>query len=174
MTETDKMELLSINYLEVIANHSGYFNQNGKDYGTDLSIRKASYSSEKNRIFTTGKAVDIQVKSVSEKNVEDFGNDSSTSIKYDLEVKNYNDLVRRSQRTGTLIPLMLAVFILPNDLQKWLSVNPEELIVRKCAFWYEIEETASLSKNQYTQRIVIPKENRITEKFYDKIFDSLN
>lgn len=174
MTETDIMEELSKGYLEVIANRSGYFNAIQRDYGTDLTIRKANVCATRKRYLTTGKAIDIQVKAVSENYIFDYEDTTKKNIKYDLEVKNYNDLIDRANEKGAYIPLILAVFIIPADKSKWIEINSEELLVRKCAFWYQIPVGASPSTNAATKRIYIPKTNRINLDFYDNQFSALD
>lgn len=174
MTETDIMEELSKGYLEVIASRSGYFNAFQRDYGTDLTIRKAKVCPVRKRYLTTGKAIDIQVKAVSETYVVDYNDASKTNIKYDLEVKNYNDLIDRANEKGAYIPLILAVFIIPTDKTKWIELRTDELMVRKCAFWFQIPVGASHSTNKTTVRIEIPKANRIALDFYDNQFSALD
>ncbi len=174
MTETDIMEELSKGYLEVIASRSGYFNAFQRDYGTDLTIRKAKVCPVRKRYLTTGKAIDIQVKAVSETYVIDYDDPLKKDIKYDLEVKNYNDLIDRANEKGAYIPLILVVFIIPADKSKWIELTSDELMVRKCAFWFQIPVGASHSKNKTTVRIEIPKTNRIALDFYDNQFSALD
>jgi hypothetical protein len=174
MTEQDIMEEISKGYLELIANRKGYFNCISRDYGTDLTIRRAKINSARKRYLTTGKAIDIQVKAVSEKYISGFTDPEEDYVKYSLEVKNYNDLIDRANEAGSLIPLILAVFVMPDDKSLWLQVNLEDLIVRKCAFWYQIPTGAIHSSNKKTVTIDVPKTNKITLDFYDVIFATLD
>ncbi|MDF0716991.1 DUF4365 domain-containing protein [Muricauda sp. 334s03] len=174
MTDNDIMEEISKGYLELIASRNGYFNSIHRDYGTDLSIRKAKLCPIRKRYLTTGKAIDIQVKAVSEKYVRDYSDNSKTFVKYDLEVKNYNDLIDRANENGSFIPLILAVFIMPEFKNDWLNVKPEELILKKCAFWFQIPSGSSHSVNKSTVTIDIPKANRIAMDFYDVQFSALD
>lgn len=168
------MEEVSKSYLEVIANRNGYFNSTHRDYGTDLSIRKARLCPTRKRYLTTGKAIDIQVKAVYETYVRGYNIITETSIKYDLEVKNYNDLIDRANENGVVIPLYLIVFIMPPDKINWVHLQPEELIMRKCAFWYQIPADATYSDNKATVTIEIPKINRVSMDFYDERFATLD
>lgn len=170
MTETVIMEELSKSYLETIANSTGYFNCVSRDYGTDLTIRKANLCPTRKRYLTSGKAIDIQLKAVLERYIRHYDEVDKDYIKYDLEVKNYNDLVDRAKENGVIIPLILAVFILPNDITKWVTLNPEELILKKCAFWYKIPVDTGHSKNKASVTIEIPKTNRISHDFYNEQF----
>jgi hypothetical protein len=57
-----------------------------------------------------------------EKNIIDTGE----TIKYKLEVKNYNDLISRKNEDN-YIPLILILFIFPNEPKDWLQdVLPTE------------------------------------------------
>lgn len=174
MTETVIMEELSKSYLETIANRSGYFNSVSRDYGTDLTIRKANLCPTRKRYLTSGKAIDIQIKAVSEKYARHYDDTSKGFIKYDLEVKNYNDLIERAAENGAIIPLILAVFVMPSNKDEWVELLPEQLILKKCAFWYKIPDNKILSKNKDTVTIEIPKTNRISLNFYSEQFSSLD
>jgi hypothetical protein len=174
MTETDIMEELSKGYLEVIANRKGFFNSIHRDYGTDLSIRKAKLCLNRKRYLTSGKAIDIQVKAVSERYVNYLSDPSKLIIKYNLEVKNYNDLIDRANESGSFIPLILAVFVMPENKNNWIDLTPEELIIRKCAFWYQIPPGQTHSTNKTSVTIDIPKINRIDLDFYDNQFAALD
>lgn len=168
------MEEISKSFLETIASRQGYFNATSRDYGTDLTIRKANLCPTRRRYLTSGKAIDIQIKAVSERYIRYYADSSKTYIKYDLEVKNYNDLIDRANENGAFIPLILAVFVMPENNDEWLSLNEEELILRKCAFFYQIPTDAIPSENTQTIAIEIPKENKIGLDFYNNIFNSLD
>lgn len=174
MTDTVIMEELSKSFLETIANRQGYFNATSRDYGTDLTIRKANLCPVRKRYLTSGKAVDIQIKAVSQKYVRNYEDAQKLTIKYDLEVKNYNDLIVRANENGIIIPLILAIFIIPDDMDEWITLHDEELIIRKCAFFYEIDPAAAQSTNANTIAIEIPKSNRIGLDFYTNIFNTLD
>ena len=174
MTDTIMMEELSKTYLLTIATGSGYFNSNASyDYGTDLTIRKANYSPERKRVLTSGKSIDIQVKAVSEKYTQGLIDDNSDIIKYTLEIKNYNDLVDRANENGVYMPLILCVFIIPDDKNDWYSITPTELTIRKCAFWFQVPAGTQKSKNTTNITISIPKENLVCKEFYNKIWATL-
>lgn len=168
------MEEISKSFLETIANRQGYFNSSSRDYGTDLTIRKANLCPTRRRYLTTGKAIDIQIKAVSQRYVRYYEDSSKSYIKYDLEVKNYNDLIERANENGAFIPLVLAVFVMPENNDEWLSLNEEELTLRKCAFFYQIPTDAIPTDNSHTIAIEIPKVNKIGLDFYTNIFNSLD
>lgn len=168
------MEEISKSYLEIIANKSGYFNSIHRDYGTDLTIRKAKLCPVRRRYLTTGKAIDIQVKAVTEIYARHYDDTTKNFIKYDLELKNYNDLVDRANENGSVIPLLLAIFIMPSDKLQWIDLKQEELVLRKCAFWYKIPVNSVHSTNSTSVTIEIPKANKISLEFYDEQFLTLD
>ena len=174
MTDTIIMEELSKNYLLTLAAGSGYMHSNvSHDYGTDLTIRKANFALGRTRMFISGKSVDIQVKAVSEKYVIGLNDLTTSFIKYDLEIKNYQDLIDRANERGSIIPLVLCIFIIPDDQKDWYSVTPTELTIRKCAFWYNVPPGLTYPKNKASIRIEIPKINLVCSQFYNNIFTSL-
>lgn len=174
MTDSVIMEELSKSYLETIANRAGYFNSTSRDYGTDLTIRKANLCPQRKRYLTSGKAIDIQIKAVSEKYVRHYNDNTKTFLKYDLEVKNYNDLIVRAAENGVIIPLILAVFIMPENKNEWVEIMPEQLILKKCAFWYKIPQNRTISNNESTVTLEIPKINKISMDFYSEQFSYLD
>jgi hypothetical protein len=170
MRSVDIMEEISKSYLELLANRQGYFNFNGRDYGTDLLIRKAHFHAVRKRYLTTGRAIDFQVKSVLEKNITY----APSTINFYLEVKNFDDLVDRKREKGALIPLILIVFILPDSEDEWVTVTPEKLIVKKCAYWFKLDvENPEYSENKTKVVVRIPKVNIVDLKLFDRLFDEL-
>jgi hypothetical protein len=174
MTNNDIMEEISKGYMELIANRTGYFNSTSRDYGTDLTIRKAKLCPTRKRYLTSGKAIDIQVKAVTESYIRGYDNDEESFIKYDLEVKNYNDLVEKAKENGSIIPLILVVFLVPLNDNEWIVLELEELIIKKCAYWYQIPPNSISSNNSSSVTIGIPKTNRVSLEFYDQRFATLD
>jgi hypothetical protein len=172
MNIPDIMECLSRNYLETIANRTGFFNLQGKDYGTDLHICRAITSDrvQYKRQLMTGRQVHIQVKSVLEHNIRI----TPLGINYDLEKKNFDDLIDRKNELGGVIPLILIVFIFPSEQQDWLTLTPEELILRRQAYWYFPDDDLKYTENEYTQIIKIPKSNLVDLNFFSMIFNHFN
>lgn len=169
MVSVDKMEDLARNYIETLANNQGYFNLSGKDFGTDLHITKYNIHDRGGykRRLTSPRQVHIQLKSVLEHNVRL----TNSTLNFDLETKNYDDLIDRKEELGFSIPLILVVFVLPSDESKWIEVTPENLTIRKSAFWYyPEEELKSYSKNANTQVVKIPRSNLIDSDFFPMIF----
>lgn len=170
MTENDKMEDLSIQYVQVLASMGGYFNQTGRDFGTDLTFRKANLSAGRSRYLTGGKSIDFQLKSVHKR----YTNIIGKYLVYNMEVKNYNDLVERKQANGDYTPLYLIVFVVPNRTDDWIEHSVNELKIRECAYWYEIDSNAAQSKNTSKIAIHIPLDNVVDSQLFDTLFSRLN
>jgi hypothetical protein len=69
--------------------------------------------------------LDLQVKSA----INDVG--SPELIHYPLKRKNYDDLIL----TNLLTRRLLVLVVLPPQPEAWLSVSPEQLVLRRCAYW---------------------------------------
>ena len=72
-------------------------------------------------------------------------------VVYDLESKNYNDLVEES----SMLPNILILLVLPTDSNDWLEVTADQLVMKRCAWWCSLEGQEPTT-NQTTKRIFIP------------------
>lgn len=166
MTTSLIKENLSKKYIEIIAHRNGCsISKTENDHGVDLTVNQVlrKMTGMKYRYFQTGRCIDIQLKSTTLKNIEE----DEIYIKYDLEVKNYNDLIDR--KNENLIPLILILFILPDEETEWVNVSENELVLKKCAYWYYPEGNVC-SENSSTQRIHIKKDNIISLNFFNYYF----
>lgn len=106
------------------------------------------------RYFDTGRELKIQLKATSRViNVE------GDRLVYDLSANTFNDLVVRQNYTS---PLILILFLLPPEYSDWTILDEEQLVLKKCAYYYLPEEGAQCTDNNGTQRIYINQENIIT------------
>ena len=174
MLDTHLMEEVSLKTIELIIGKNGFLTFHGKDYGVDFTIRKAKFNEARRRILMSGKSIDIQLKAVLEKHVRNLENSEVEHVTYDLETKNFNDLVDRANENGIIQPLYLITFILPNDNKLWLTQNQKQLIVQKRAFWYQIPVGEKHTENKSTVAIDIPKVNLITLNFCNELFELLD
>jgi len=168
ITEEHQKEGLSVKYMEAIAVAEGYKTVSSfPDYGTDFSIIKVGSRNEngKLRYVDSGNRVDVQIKATLESRVVSR---TGGMIGYDLDVKNYNDLVYRLKTRSWLF---LVLFILPEEKDEWLELTDNELIIRKCAYWYLPEHGLAPTTNKNTIRIFIPEENQITLGTIAKLLD---
>lgn len=147
-----RKEYLSRGYLTVIAGKSGIKVEFVRDdFGLDgyFSHVQLYKRRGKSRYLDTGCGLYFQVKSTTrwERKEE--------NLIYDLEVKNYNDLVSL-HRKGNL-PTILILLCLPTEESEWLEINEKHFLLRECCYWHYISESA-YSKNKETERIKIPRE----------------
>lgn len=172
MTSNDIMEELSRDFIMTIAHSKGFFNFNGRDYGTDLLIRQAikRTNNGRSRYLTTGKGIDIQLKAVS----EDWVTYLDKTVKYTLEVKNYIDLIERAKEEGgAIIPLILIIFIVPSDANKWVEMQQDGIVLRKEAYWYQILPDREVPSNKANITIEIPKSNKVNTELFPNLFVTL-
>ncbi len=163
MTDEHIKEQLSRKYIEIIASRMRCIIEDGNiDIGVDLILHYVKTTTFKGRktYDPTGQRLDIQLKSTTTKSVVE----TSDFLKFDLEVKNFNQLIRRSHtrvKSERTNPLILTLFILPENPSKWVEVKENKLILRKAAYWFEPLKNTLLSSNVRTVRITIPKINKI-------------
>jgi len=74
------------------------------------------------------------------------------TIDFPLEVKNYNEL----RPTNVLVPRILVIVIIPNDVLRWLSHSEAELLLRHCGYWYSLRGMAA-TVNQFTVTVNVPR-----------------
>ena len=167
MTEEMIMEQLSKGYVALVGGYRGYKHSSMvPDSGVDLIFCPTIAREEPSgatRWIDSDKHIHIQVKSVHRKRVIC----EKKSLVYDLEAKTYNDLV--SRREG-YTPLYLVVLVLPDDRDDWLGVTPEELAVRRCAYWWRPDLGAQATTNTSQIRIRIPLDQRVTCDFFPDRF----
>jgi hypothetical protein len=76
-----------------------------------------------------GPQLDAQLKCVT--TVDVFG----TEFSYDLDVKNYKDLIK----PVTYVPRILILVVVPPDPVDWLlAVSPETITLKRCAYWVSL------------------------------------
>ncbi len=145
MTLNHRKEALSRAYVHALAAAAGVLcSRPDPDYGIDLCLREVEVRDK--RLWDTGVQIDVQLKATSKSLLAD------TEIRYDLDADGYNTLCRSAGG----VPRILVLVVLPDDEREWLSQTPDELCLRRCAFWASLEgrrETAARS----SVRITIPR-----------------
>ncbi len=145
MPETFKMEALSRAYVYAIAAKAGVnISLPQNDLGTDIIFSKVTQRKEGSRYTDTwGLMVPCQIKAST---IWDLREDT---IVYDLEVKNYNDLVNSNI-------LVLILMCLPPISEEWLHQDEECLRLHKCCYYWRTLDNAETT-NTRTKRILIPR-----------------
>ena len=133
LSENDQKEALSYAYLHALAAECGYSCQHGPRPDTDsidASIRaKGGMRAQ----------IDVQLKATSVAAV------NGGNLRFRLKRKNYNDLC-----VPRLTPLLLVVLELPRRREEWLSWSPEELMLRRRAWWRALEGASVIESETKT------------------------
>jgi hypothetical protein len=156
-----RQEALSRAYVRAVAAQAGVLcSAHEQDFGIDMSLRAVEVRGRE--YWDTGPQFDLQVKSTTQALIRD------TSIVHDLEVRAYNILRETVMRR----PRILVLLVLPEDENLWLSQSPDELIVRRCAYWTSLRG-AEPTTSHTTVRISIPAENLFSVEAIRAIMERL-
>lgn len=142
MTSNDREEALSRTYVAAVAAGAGYITaeQNFDRDGVDLQIRAGG---------SMRPSLDIQLKATI-----NLGEATNETYRYPLKRRNY-DLLREQ----TMVPRILVLLSLPSAEADWLSVSPEQLILRRCAYWVSLVGVPE-TKNNESVTISVHNNNR--------------
>ena len=140
MTPNLIQEQLSWAYVQAVVSRAGWrlSRPNVDDRGIDGTLL----------VPTSGiNMVDFQLKSTTAYTIQD------DTIAYDLRVENYNRLIATDG-----IPLILILLLMPDEPADWLSEGPDELCLRKCAYWVSLMGQQR-SNNASSCRVFLPIAN---------------
>jgi hypothetical protein len=170
MTEDQKKEAISREFLRILAHTHGFkVIEPGSDHGVDMIVYPVMQRIEpsgKTRFLDSPFKLDFQLKATTVTGILDAGDD----VKFDLEVKNYNDLI---QRRDEPLPLHLVVVVLDSTPPACVNLDEERLGLAFKAYWYLPAENAEASDNVQQIRITIPKANRLSVGFMRDRFEEL-
>jgi hypothetical protein len=93
--------------------------------------------------------IDVQMKS---RRIE--AADAEEVIRYHLKRKNYDDLIL----TELFTPRLLVLVLVPQDVGAWLELTPEQLVLRRCAYWVSLAGQPPTT-NQSSVRVGVPRSN---------------
>lgn len=143
LTRNHQQEALCRAYVQAVAAMAGVGTTvPTPDYGIDLALRAIERIGE--RRLDVGVQLDLQLRSTTRSHLFD------TEVRYDIDVPTYESLRRTPP-----IPRVLVLLVLPEEEGHWLNQSPEELVIRRCAYWTSLrgaEPTAATS----SVRIAIP------------------
>jgi Domain of unknown function (DUF4365) len=141
LTRNDRAEALSRAYVSAVAAMAGY----------TISEPNMDRDSVDTVISAGGQmrpSVGAQLKATGRLETTD-----RVHWKFPLKLKNYNDL-----RVPTQMPRILIVLDLPEDEAAWLSVSPEQLVIRRSAYWTSLLGSPD-SDNETSVTVSIPIAN---------------
>jgi len=144
LTRNHQQEALCRGYVHAVAARAGVGTTvPTPDYGIDLALRAIERIGERRR--DAGVQLDLQLRSTTRALVFD------TEVRYDIDVPTYESL-----RTAPPIPRILVLLVLPEAEERWLSQSPEELVIRRCAYWTSLRG-AEAPTTTASVRITIPR-----------------
>jgi hypothetical protein len=151
ITKHHRQESLSRAYVHAVSGAAGIVIANlNFDYGVDGTFKTVIKRGAK-RYADSGFPLDFQLKC--SKNWFDQGD----KIAFDLEAKNYNDMVTRSTNAVSLILLLLC---LPPHEDKWLTCSDDMLVLRRACYWLALPPGPETT--QTTKRVYFPRDNLLT------------
>ncbi|MER9124261.1 DUF4365 domain-containing protein [Mesorhizobium sp. M0959] len=95
--------------------------------------------------------IDVQMKTW----VGDDG--SADPIRYPLKPKNYSDLIL----TDILAPRILVVVTIPKDINEWMVLSGEQIVLRRCAYWTSLSGQPQRD-NESSVTVSVPRSNVMT------------
>jgi hypothetical protein len=141
------MEMLQTGYLQAVAAAAGCAvakpipDAHGIDY-------QVSHGSNKHTMDSIAE-IRVQLKATSTVTRETI----RTKGDFPLELENA-DLARLSISPVT-IPRLLVVLLLPKDQAEWLRADHDELAVRHCAYWINLEGVSTRGEKTTTVRVAL-------------------
>lgn len=137
LEESERKELFSYAYVRAVCASSGLAVDKPT---TDLDSRDL-------RIFCRG-AAELYAQVKCTENLDQGG----AHFSYALPVGDYNNLRQR-----TVAPTVLIVVHVPRDLADWLGQTPQELALRRCAYWVSLSG-APQTENTASVTVRLPKD----------------
>jgi hypothetical protein len=159
MPITTRAQALNKAYVQAIAAKAGVVIYEPKDdFGTDLAFAKVTRRQSGRRTDTKSIIVPFQLKAS-----KDWAFRGDTVI-YDLEAKNYNDMVDESSME------VLILMCLPATFDEWLYQDEECLRLHKCCYYWQPSDHIE-TPNENTIRIVIPRSQIFTSEALTRLLD---
>jgi Domain of unknown function (DUF4365) len=156
-------ELLSVAHVQAVAASAGVsIATYDKDFGIDGHFRAISVVGI--RRFPNGYGLDYQLKASINCEIGEF------YVKYDLESKTYNDLIRREQSQSNT-PCILLLKALPAEQGNWINADQTGLFLSGPCYWMYLQ--GEPSSNKESVRIRIPKTNLFTPTALLRLLDAI-
>lgn len=74
------------------------------------------------------------------------------TVDFPLSIKNYEEL----RPTDFMVPRILVVVVVPDDVALWISHSEEQLLLRHCGYWYSLRGLPS-TENTHTVTVKLPR-----------------
>lgn len=141
LAPNDIKEELSLAYVRAVASRAGFAIEEVRRDRDSIDLHVCA------RGVLAGGPLESPVLGVQLKSTARDVSSVDFEIPYDLKVKNYNDLTRK-----TLIPRILVVLFLPEDPRHWVTLTTKALVLRRSAHWISLAGQAS-TPNKETARV---------------------
>ncbi len=163
ITEKHAAERLSRAYVQAIAAGAGLnIAVTDLDYGVDGTFHDVRVCN--GRHFQSGYPLDFQLKASKGWTID------NGHVVYDIEAKTFNDLERRRKSPGST-PFILMLLCLPDSPSEWCAFTEEQLLMKRCCYWFVPDET--FTENTSTIRIRIPRDHLVTPEVIREIMDGI-
>jgi hypothetical protein len=143
--------MFSYAYIQAVASVAGYSvcpkNRAIDNAGLDLTIEVPGEVGE--YLFPR---IDAQVKCTAAESIY-----HENCIKYPLPVRNYQILIS----TKALTPLILVVVLVPKNLQDWITITEEDILMKKCGYWVSLKGNLT-TENKEKITVDLPRQNLFT------------
>ena len=106
--------------------------------------------------------LELQLKSTSRGVIKD------NAISYPLKLKNYDDL----RMIDFVIPRILIVVLLPDNLDEWVQQSEQELCMRYCGYWLSLRGMPE-TQNTSAVTVTIPRNNQFTVAALESIMQGI-
>jgi Domain of unknown function (DUF4365) len=145
---TTQKEEFSYAFISAIASAAGYSFQIAPRpldlVGVDVTITGLVSPGSRRR-----SRLDLQLKCTSQDLLD------NESIKFPLEIKNYNELRNDNPDDD---PLLLVIVLVPDKVEEWLQQSETELCLKRCAYWVSLRGQPQTT-NQTTVTVYLPRTN---------------
>ncbi|MBD2327838.1 DUF4365 domain-containing protein [Alkalinema sp. FACHB-956] len=146
---TQQQEQFSNGYLQIVASTAGckLSKSDVDDDSVDFNIQGKGFSG-----LISRPQLDVQLKCY----MSNFPI-GPKGFSYPLKMKNYDDL----RITDILVPRILIVVVVPNDISQWTVQSDHETLVKYCGYWASIRGQSE-KVNKTSVSIHVPQANRLT------------
>jgi len=134
LSANDVKEQLSVAYVQAVAARAGFSVERVLVDRDSVDLKVCGRGWMGGGATLSSPELGIQLKATS-RPVDLAG--GTERFSFALSRKNYNDLVR-----ATLVPRILVVVVMPESEAEWLTLTPEALTLRRCAYWKSLRGAA--------------------------------
>lgn len=107
--------------------------------------------------------LELQLKSTSNVEIR------NAVLPFPLKLKNYDEL----RPTNFLVPRILVVVLLPDNVDQWLELSEERLVLRHCAYWTSLRGREEVD-NDYQVTVHLPEEQKFDVQSLSSIMSAIS